>query len=159
MSLPFSRMVPESGVSKPASMRSSVVLPQPEGPSSAKNSPAAISRETSSTAAAAPGEKRLATRSMRRCEATAARSFLAATGQPTAIERNQPLPMPLGSRLVVAPALRKGEAVVDPGIEFELARGAGPFEQRLKLLDHRQGREIVVLCAGDVNLALDFAEG
>ena len=36
---PSSRMRPSSGVSKPASMRSSVVLPQPEGPSSAKNSP------------------------------------------------------------------------------------------------------------------------
>ena len=38
MSSPSSRMRPSSGVSKPASMRSSVVLPQPDGPSSAKNS-------------------------------------------------------------------------------------------------------------------------
>ena len=40
ISRPASRMRPSSGVSKPASMRSSVVLPQPLGPNSAKNSPA-----------------------------------------------------------------------------------------------------------------------
>ena len=34
-------MRPCVGISKPASMRSSVVLPQPEAPSSAKNSPRA----------------------------------------------------------------------------------------------------------------------
>ncbi len=38
MSWPSIRMRPAVGCSKPASMRSSVVLPQPEGPSSAKNS-------------------------------------------------------------------------------------------------------------------------
>ena len=32
------------GISKPATSRSSVVLPQPDGPSSAKNSPSAMSR-------------------------------------------------------------------------------------------------------------------
>ena len=45
MSLPSSRMRPSSGVSKPASIRSSVVLPQPLGPSSAKNSPARMSSD------------------------------------------------------------------------------------------------------------------
>ena len=39
MSTPSISMVPDVGVSKPASMRSSVVLPQPDGPSSEKNSP------------------------------------------------------------------------------------------------------------------------
>jgi hypothetical protein len=39
---------------KPAMMRSSVVLPQPEGPSSAISSPALMSSVTSSTANAAP---------------------------------------------------------------------------------------------------------
>ena len=39
---------------KPATMRSSVVLPQPEGPSSVKNSPSRISSETSSTARTVP---------------------------------------------------------------------------------------------------------
>src|SRR5690606_30402897 len=37
-STPSSRIVPSFGVSKPASIRIRVVLPQPEGPSSAKNS-------------------------------------------------------------------------------------------------------------------------
>ena len=40
--------------SKPAIIRSSVVLPQPEGPSSVKNSPASMDRLTSSTATKSP---------------------------------------------------------------------------------------------------------
>src|SRR5436190_8704854 len=54
ISSPSSKMRPASGVSKPASNRSSVVLPQPEGPSSAKNSLRPISSEKSSTAACVP---------------------------------------------------------------------------------------------------------
>ncbi len=54
MSSPSSRMRPSVGVSKPASMRSSVVLPQPDGPSSAKNSPCAMSSDRPSTAVSAP---------------------------------------------------------------------------------------------------------
>ena len=38
-SLPSMRMAPVVGVSNPATMRSTVVLPQPEGPSSETNSP------------------------------------------------------------------------------------------------------------------------
>ena len=45
---------PAVGSSKPASMRSSVVLPQPDGPSSEKNSPRRMSNETSSTALTGP---------------------------------------------------------------------------------------------------------
>ena len=54
MSRPPSRMRPSSGVSKPASIRSSVVLPQPLGPNSAKNSPALMSSESRSTARKLP---------------------------------------------------------------------------------------------------------
>src|SRR5437879_1540076 len=54
MSRPPSRMRPSSGVSKPASIRSSVVLPQPLGPNSAKNSPAPMSSESRSTARKVP---------------------------------------------------------------------------------------------------------
>ena len=43
MSLPPTWTRPQSGSSKPAIMRSVVVLPQPDGPSSEKNSPAAMS--------------------------------------------------------------------------------------------------------------------
>ncbi len=38
MSTPSTMIVPALGVSNPASMRISVVLPQPDGPSRAKNS-------------------------------------------------------------------------------------------------------------------------
>src|SRR4051794_34446584 len=63
MSAPPSRILPASGVPKPASIRSSVVLPQPDGPSRAKNSPARISSDSLSTATKPP--KRFVTPSMR----------------------------------------------------------------------------------------------
>src|SRR4051794_32634711 len=56
MSAPPTRMRPASGVSKPAIMRSVVVLPHPDGPSRAKNSPAAIVRSTPSTARTRPSK-------------------------------------------------------------------------------------------------------
>src|ERR1700730_5092276 len=62
MSWPSIRMRPLSGVSRPASRRSNVVLPQPEPPSSANSSPRAISRSTPSTAMTVP--KRLASPSI-----------------------------------------------------------------------------------------------
>src|SRR3989440_2263744 len=48
------RMSPPSTGEKPATMRSSVVLPQPDGPSSVNSSPSPISSVTRSTAVAAP---------------------------------------------------------------------------------------------------------
>ncbi len=57
--LALEQNVPSVGSSNPASMRSVVVLPQPDGPSSEKNSPSAISRLTWSTATCSP--KRLVT--------------------------------------------------------------------------------------------------
>src|SRR5882757_4312073 len=48
------RMRPASGVSKPAIMRSNVVLPQPEPPKRANSSPRRMSRSTPSTATIAP---------------------------------------------------------------------------------------------------------
>ena len=53
-SWPSIRMRPSSGVSSPATMRRSVVLPQPEGPSRAKNSPSSMDRDTLSTATTLP---------------------------------------------------------------------------------------------------------
>src|SRR3954465_11271494 len=44
------RMRPRSSSQKPATIRSNVVLPQPDGPSSVKNSPSRIAIDTSSTA-------------------------------------------------------------------------------------------------------------
>src|SRR5260370_27032660 len=62
-------MRPSSGISKPASRRNSVVLPQPEGPSSAKNSPGKISSDRPATALTP--EKRLLTASNRTSGAAA----------------------------------------------------------------------------------------
>src|SRR4029453_16800189 len=56
------RIEPSSGVMNPAIRRSSVVLPQPLGPSSVTNSRSPISRLRSRTAVTAP--KRLVTRSI-----------------------------------------------------------------------------------------------
>lgn len=50
ISLPSRRMDPSVGNSKPAIIRSKVVLPQPLGPRIERNSPERISRETSWTA-------------------------------------------------------------------------------------------------------------
>ncbi len=44
MSLPSIRIAPAVGTSKPATMRSVVVLPQPEGPRNEMNSPRSTSR-------------------------------------------------------------------------------------------------------------------
>src|SRR5690242_2029817 len=50
MSLPPSRISPAVGTTKPAIMRSVVVLPHPDGPSSTTSSPCAMSRSTPATA-------------------------------------------------------------------------------------------------------------
>ena len=50
MATPSMLMSPRLGASKPASSRSNVVLPQPEGPSSVKNSLSPIVRLTDLTA-------------------------------------------------------------------------------------------------------------
>ena len=50
MSRSPSWIVPDVGVSSPATIRSVVVLPQPDGPSRAKNEPLGTSRSRSSTA-------------------------------------------------------------------------------------------------------------
>src|SRR3954447_10589152 len=55
--------LPRSGTSRPARMRSSVVLPDPEGPSRATNSPSSMVSETSPSAGYA--EKLLETCSTR----------------------------------------------------------------------------------------------
>ena len=51
--------MPPVGSSKPAIIRSIVVLPEPDGPSIEKNSPSAMSRSTPATAVTSP--KRLVT--------------------------------------------------------------------------------------------------
>jgi hypothetical protein len=47
-------IVPESGLINALTMRSSVDLPAPDGPTKAQNSPLSMTMETSSTAATPP---------------------------------------------------------------------------------------------------------
>ena len=67
-SRPPSSTEPESGRSKPAIMRSTVVLPEPDGPSSEKNSPSSITRSMSATATTGPNV-------LRTCCSSTARGF------------------------------------------------------------------------------------
>ena len=48
-------IAPEVAVSSPATRRSAVVLPQPEGPTRIMNSPSGMSSDSSLTASVAPG--------------------------------------------------------------------------------------------------------
>src|SRR6478752_7191238 len=54
MSSPLTRIVPAVGFSKPAIIRSVVVLPQPDGPRNETNSPRSAARLKSRTAAVSP---------------------------------------------------------------------------------------------------------
>src|SRR6185295_7639276 len=58
-----SRILPDEGSSSPAIIRNVVVLPQPEGPSSTKNSPSAMVNDDARTAVKSP--KRFCTLSSR----------------------------------------------------------------------------------------------
>ena len=58
MSLPPTTILPEVGSSKPATMRSTVVLPQPEGPRNETNSPGSTSRLKSWTTVVVPKDLR-----------------------------------------------------------------------------------------------------
>src|SRR3954454_11159422 len=61
-SSPPMRTRPASGSVRPAMMRSSVLLPEPEAPSSTNSSPCAISRSTSRTTGSEPYRLRIPTR-------------------------------------------------------------------------------------------------
>ena len=66
--------------------------------------------------------------------------------------------MALCRRLVIAPALWKGEAVMHPRVHFDLTGHACPGELALQFFDHRQRRERIVLGTGDIQLARDLAD-
>src|SRR3981081_3599669 len=82
-------MRPSSGVSNPASILSSVVLPQPLGPSRAKNSPALMSSDSRSTARNAPNF--LTTASMRSNGTSAASASGSPFGNSSAIFLASPM--------------------------------------------------------------------
>ncbi len=54
MLLPLNRIVPESGVSRPARIRSIVVLPHPDGPRMKNSSPGLTEKEILSSAVTCP---------------------------------------------------------------------------------------------------------
>src|SRR5215475_2024361 len=81
-----------------------------------------------------------------------------ASAEPAPIEGDQPLPMPLRRRLVVDLALRKGKAVMYPGIDLEFTGTTGLRKQAFEFGHHRQRRQVVNLRAGDVELTLDLGE-
>ena len=56
-SLPSTRTSPASACSKPATIRSAVVLPQPDGPSRATSSPGAMSSDMLSSARTVPNAR------------------------------------------------------------------------------------------------------
>src|SRR3954468_5208091 len=72
MSTPSSLIAPASGRSKPAITRSVVVLPEPDGPSIVKNSPARMSRSRLSIATTSPNARR----TPRRRTASAGKRFV-----------------------------------------------------------------------------------
>ena len=80
MSLPPTTILPEVGSSKPATMRSTVVLPQPDGPRKETNSPAPTSRLKSWTTVVGP--KDLRTCWIERKGSAMAFGFLSSGGSP-----------------------------------------------------------------------------
>ena len=80
-SRPAISMLPASCASRPAITRSSVVLPQPEGPRKQTSLPFSTSSETSSSAVKAP--KRLVTALTRRCMGSSGRAWVAAPAAST----------------------------------------------------------------------------
>src|SRR6516162_5566484 len=80
-SRPSTRMRPPLGCSRPASRRQAVVLPEPDGPSSTRNSPASKAR-SSARSATVPPAKVLVTRSNRMVMRTLS-AFDRAEGQAT----------------------------------------------------------------------------
>ena len=54
MGMPSMRMLPSSGWSRPLKRESRVDLPHPDGPTTARNSPGFIKKETSESAGVSP---------------------------------------------------------------------------------------------------------
>src|SRR5438034_3283524 len=101
---PSKRMSPLSGVSKPAIIRSVVVLPQPEPPTSETSSPGRMSNDSPSTAVA-PAKRLRTSRSTMFIEASARELLqplldepVLLLGRPHAVERDELQVGDLGAR-------------------------------------------------------------
>src|SRR6185295_10065852 len=142
MSSPARTISPPSGSTRPATMRSSVVLPQPEGPRSARNSPGAASSDTPSTATTAP-------------KALRSRRTLSAGATPLTAG-DAPAATPGSTRDLAPPALRPLRELlghqIGVGEEHALHERAVGHELR------QIGRELHLLVGGPRELALAEAE-
>src|SRR5260370_38700327 len=76
-----------------------------------------------------------------------------------AIERQQPLPVPLGGVAVVDRPLWKRKTVMGAGIELDLGMGAIGLHLLLDLLDDLHRRVYIGLGATEVNLGLGLLAG
>src|SRR5919109_2744766 len=135
MSLPPTWTRPESGCSKPAIMRRLVVLPQPDGPSREKNSPASMSRLTASTATIRPSNVLVTCSSLIVAEVSA--STLQDLGHARVdvfLARVVPLPVGLDQRRHLGLGVEKLGVVL--GVELHLLVGwRVPHAFGQKLLD------------------------
>src|SRR5450830_608744 len=117
--------VPEVIVSSPASMRSAVVLPQPEGPTSMTNSPSATTRLMSDTACV-PSEYTLVT-PLKVTPATTVTSYLGRPTRPLHFTHhpNKSLINPVPGRTSPQTATLLARTPVCPGGEQDGADGRG----------------------------------
>src|SRR5262245_18816457 len=134
------RISPASGCSKPAMRRRQVVLPEPDGPSMAKNSPAAIARSTPSTARTAP-----------KWRVTPAIATAAVAAAPA--EETRRASSIASAAEALSAAAEDGEVVGDPAIVWHAAVGL-----RRALGDRRAPELDAAEIAGAVRLAALIAQ-
>src|SRR4029079_14897113 len=131
-SSPKMAILPALGCSNPAIRRRQVVLPEPDGPSMAKNSPGAMSRSTPSTARTAPKWRYTPRKET-------------ATGPPALIA-----PTPPPCRLSSLPA-DDGDVVARPARIGHAGLLGGAFSDRR--LPERDLVEVVVTVGGAARIA------
>src|ERR1700741_551321 len=83
--------------------------------------------------------------------------FAELSGEVAAIERKQPLPVPLGGVAVVDRAFWKRKSVMGAGKHLDLV--AGPLHAGAHLLDDLRRRIDVGLGAGEIKLGLGLVSG
>src|SRR5882762_5717758 len=152
-------MRPASGCSKPATMRSVVVLPQPEGPSSVSNSPGSTSRLTSSTAASAAWPSRTNRLDTRSSLRLLPRSLISsrAGGGATGARAPHPYAGAADSTRTASSAEEGAGLAEAAGVEAahcEARDEDGEADERDH--DHREGRGLAQL---EVRDALEDADG
>ena len=136
-SRPRSTIRPPVGSSKPPIIRRVVVLPQPDGPRSEKNSPAPISSDTSSTA-----------RTSRKCFARSTRRISATGAVGDDGHRSRSLRSASRGRGAGRPGVRNGprSSVPSPSRDRVAMRASAPSQsgsRRRRLLEVERDRRVV----------------